>query len=81
MSSKKLAVKSMGSYDQEAMTLVGSHNAAGVVVIVAGGIKQDGFGICINPLRADLYKTLPKTLRDMADMLDAKFNDVEREGQ
>jgi hypothetical protein len=64
---KKMPLKGGGKYDYEAMKQRERLKAAGVILIVIGGKKGDGFsGQATRPI----LEAMPQVLRDVADQMD-----------
>jgi hypothetical protein len=59
-----------GKYDDLATVVRRDARAAGVLVIVFGGTKGDGFSA---QLPLDLLITVPAILRDVADQIDKQI--------
>ena len=64
-------MRGAGKYDDEATLVRERTKAKGVLIIVIGGDKGEGFAC-----QADLTTTLaiPKMLRHVADQIEADFN-------
>jgi len=60
-----------GRYDDEATKVMEATKANGVIVIVIGGNKGEGFA-CQATL--EVTQALPKMLRHIADQIEADFN-------
>lgn len=59
-----------GKYDPECTELRERLKARGVVLIVEGGVKGDGFEV---QLGAHALAVFPSVLRDMADQIEAQL--------
>jgi hypothetical protein len=62
-----------GKYDDEATLVMQSAHASGVIVIVIGGDRGEGFSI---QATLSVSLQLPKILRDMADQLDPDVREL-----
>ena len=66
-----------GKYDAEATMVQQSTEAHGVIVIVIGGNRGEGFSC---QATADVTLALPKLLRTMADQIEGDTTEIKPEG-
>ena len=59
-----------GRYDPECTELRERLKARGVVLIVHGGVKGDGFEVHLDPVALAAF---PSVLRDMANQIEAQM--------
>ena len=59
-----------GKYDDLCTYVRSQAHAAGVLVIILGGDKGDGFSAHLEP---QIYSQMPAFLRDTADQIEATF--------
>jgi hypothetical protein len=67
-----------GKYDAEATHVMNSTHASGVIVIVIGGDRGEGFSI---QATLEVSLALPKMLRMIADQLDPDISSLQSKNE